>query len=240
MRVIDDWDEFDDNLQVAPKAAATAPKQTVVATSNNKTYEETMDDIEKEYADNHATTFNDVESIANRVLASMKKLEYAKLRNEMSNMHVEIHPNPTTFQLLEALATVQGYKTRLAEISNDVEHEYNIRKRVNDMLFDANQAVSKQSSADKRKGEAAIRYPVQIMQLETINSFRIEVNNYIKNMQSTGEMLSRQASLIQMQLSLGEYRKKLPNEFGGNEAEEKLDYKPGVSEMEWTDSALES
>ena len=44
MRVIDDWDEFDDNLQVAPKAAATAPKQTVVATSNNKTYEETMDD----------------------------------------------------------------------------------------------------------------------------------------------------------------------------------------------------
>ena len=224
MKVIDDWDAFDEDV----KAPTPQPKPQV-AKGAPKSYEETMEDIEQEYADNHATTFNDVESIANRVLASMKKLEYGKLRNEMSNMNVDIYPNPTTFQLLESLAKVQGYKTRLAEISNDVEHEYN------DMLFDANQAVSKQSSADKRKGEAVIRYPVQIMQFETINSFRIEVNNYIKNMQSMGEMLSRQASLIQMQLSLGEYRKKVPNEFAGNEAEEKLDYKPGVTEMNWTD-----
>src|SRR5574344_2746318 len=116
---------------------------------------------------------------------------------------------------------------------NVVEHEYLVRKRVNDMLFDANQAVSKQSSADKRKGEATIRYPMLLLQFETINSFRSEVTNIMNNLRSVGDTVSRQASIISMQISLGEYRKKMPNELNGNDIEEHKDYKSGVSELQW-------
>ena len=63
---------------------------------------------------------------------------------------------------------VQQYKNRLSEIASMVEHEYMTRKRVNDILFDANQAVSQQSSADKRRGDATLRFPILLLRFTDI------------------------------------------------------------------------
>lgn len=198
-------------------------------------FELEMKSLNDEY-ENKQCSFSDVENIGTRLINALPKLNFDKLRDEMDKMHVDIYENPTTFQLSEAMAKVQEYKNRLSTIVNDVEHEYLIRKRVNDMLFDANQAISKQSSADKRRGEATIRYPMLLIQYEAINSFRSEVSNIMNNLRSVGDIISRQASIISMQISLGEYRKKMPNELNGNDIEERKDYKSGVSELQWTDT----
>ena len=208
-------------------------EQKKVDTSKVGTYQETMEQLDKDYGDKQCS-FSDVEVIGKTILATLPKINMNKLRNEMANMHVETFENPTTFQLAEAMAKVQEYKNRLSEIMNVVEHEYMVRKRVNDMLFDANQAVSKQSSADKRKGEATIRYPMLLLQFETINSFRSEVTNVMNNIRAIGDTVSRQASIISMQISLGEYRKKMPTEMiNRGSIEEGQDYKSGVSEINW-------
>lgn len=204
--------------------------------NDRASFEKAVDDLDEEYSSKNCT-FSDVEIIARATLKALPKLDFNALRNEMEHMNVTVVDNPTTFQLTEGMSQVQSFKNRLVEISTVVEHEYITRKRVNDILFDANQAVSKQSSADKRKGEATLRYPTLLLKFSTIESFRSEVNNYVNNMRSIGDTLSRQATLMQMQISLGEYRRKNPEEFKQRgEGEDPLDYKSGAPELNWMDA----
>lgn len=198
------------------------------------TYYQTLDSLEAEYGSRDCT-FADVEEIVKSIVGTLPYIDFNAYRAEIDGMTVDIGDNPTTFGLMEALAHIQGYKDRLTTMMNFVDHEYTVRKRVVDMLFDANQAVSKASSADKRKGEATIRYPMLIIRFETINAFRNELTAIINNMRSRGDTISRQVSLIDMQIRLGEYRRKLPDEFSAGEAEDPLDYKSGAPEVNWAD-----
>ena len=153
-------------------------------------------------------------------------------------MTVQTYDNPNTFQLLEEMDQVQQYKNRLSEILTDVEHEYAVRRRTLDMLYAANNLVSNQKSADKRQGEAILRYPNLVLQLGKIEAFRTEVINIMNNLKSIVDVISRQASIINMQINLGEYRHKTALDFNheGNEnAEEANDYKSGAPKVDWGD-----
>lgn len=223
-----DFDEFDD------KTEKKADKKTKKKDDSSKSFLETLEELDEEYG-NKNCSFAEVENIGKAMLASLPKLDFDKYRAEMDKMHVDVFENPTTFQLTEAMAKVQEYKNRLAEIMTVVEHEYITRKRVNDILFDANQAVSKQSSADKRKGEATLRFPTLLLKFSNIESFRYEVTNIMNNMRSIGDTISRQTTVMQMQINLGEYRKKHPEELKSHgEAEDGWDYKSGASELEYS------
>lgn len=193
----------------------------------------TLDKLDEEYGDKNCS-FAEVEQIGKAMIAALPKINFNKIRNEMEHMQVDVYENPTTFQITESMAKVQQYKNRLSEIASMVEHEYMTRKRVNDILFDANQAVSKQSSADKRRGEATLRFPILLLRFTDIESFRYEVTSKMNNLRSIGDTISRQASVMQMQITLGEYRKKTPQEFEQRgEGEDKLDYKSGAPELTW-------
>ena len=193
----------------------------------------TLDKLDEEYGDKNCS-FAEVEQIGKAMIAALPKINFNKIRNEMEHMQVDVYENPTTFQITESMAKVQQYKNRLSEIASMVEHEYMTRKRVNDILFDANQAVSKQSSADKRRGEATLRFPILLLRFTEIESFRYEVTSKMNNLRSIGDTISRQASVMQMQITLGEYRKKTPQEFEQRgEGEDKLDYKSGAPELTW-------
>lgn len=193
----------------------------------------TLDKLDEEYGDKNCS-FAEVEQIGKAMIAALPKINFNKIRNEMEHMQVDVYENPTTFQITESMAKVQQYKNRLSEIASMVEHEYMTRKRVNDILFDANQAVSKQSSADKRRGEATLRFPILLLRFTDIESFRYEVTSKMNNLRSIGDTISRQASVMQMQITLGEYRKKTPQEFEQRgDGEDKLDYKSGAPELTW-------
>lgn len=174
-------------------------------------------------------TLNDLERVINRILTTLPKLDRNTLRLEMENMTVGVKRNPTTKDLTEGLAQVQGYKDRLAEIYTLALREYRIRERCTDMLFDVfGNYAAKGSSADKRRGEATMRYPIMLIQLEAAETFLKEVEHVLANLKSAHESISRQVSIMQIQLQLGEVRRE--HRDGGSEAEEVIK-KNG--ELEW-------
>lgn len=153
------------------------------------------------------SSLQELEEVVNSILATLPKLNRAKLRKEMEEMVVELKENPTTDDLNKGLAKAQGYKDRLAEIYTLALREYKIRNRCLEMLFDAVNYVSTAKSADKRKGEATMRYPMMIIHKEAAETFLKEVEHVLQNIKSAHDSVSRQVSVAQLQLQLGELRK---------------------------------
>lgn len=177
-----------------------------------------------------ASTIEELEQIVAQIINTLDKMDRYKLRQEMSEMNVELHQNPTTKDLNEGLAKAQAYKDRLAEIYTSALREFKIRERCVEMLLDAYNVVSKGSSADKRKGEATMKYPMLLIQLEGAETFLKEVDHILNNVKSSMEALSRQVTLMQIQLQLGEIRRgEKPSSFN-SESEE---VSKGPKELNW-------
>ena len=197
---------------------------------------ETTDEVIENFSGSNVNNLSDLEIMVNQIIKSLPKLDKNKIRQEMENMTVDTYQAPTTFDINAGLAMAQGYRDRLTEIYTIALNEYKVRKRCVDMLFDANNLLSKASSADKRKGEATMKYPTHLLQLELSENFMKEVEQMLSNMKSVTETISRQGSMISAQISLGEYTKRA-NKIGNGEVEEKLDYHSQVpkANIEWDD-----
>ena len=165
----------------------------------------------------------ELETYVYRLLGALPKLNHNVLRHEMQNMNVPVKQTPHTADLNQGLALAQGYKDRLSEIYISAMREYKTRDRLMEMLFDAYNTTSKASSADKRKGEASLRYAVRLFQLQAAENFLKEVEHILANVKSAMDGISRQISLFDLQLKLGDVRRGR-----GNPAEE------SSGELDWT------
>lgn len=191
-----------------------------------------MDELDNQYGHGNCTV-TDIEQMAKEMLSTLPKLNRNALRDEMDNMHVNIYSDPTTFNINEGLAQAQAYRERLTGILALAEREYNVRTKVLDMLIMANNVMSKASSADKRKGEALLKYSTQFIFLEAAETFRNEVQMFLNNMKATSDTISRQASVIQAQISLGELHRKVNDLSAGYVYENNLNEKKSVQEIPW-------
>ena len=156
------------------------------------------------------STIVDIENMVQTLIKSLPKLNHEALREEMSQMIIPISKNPTTFDINEGLALAQAYRDRLSEILSYAQADFKVKKKCLDMLFDAINLISKASSADKRRGEATMRYPIFMMQVEASEIFMKEVESIYANVRTTFDSISRQASVISMQIQLGERRQGNP------------------------------
>ena len=175
----------------------------------------------------------DIENISNNIIKSLPVLDRNKLREEMQNMIVNIPEAPTTFDINQGLALSQAYRDRLTEIYIDIMKEVKIRKRCLEMLFDANNLISKASSADKRKGEATLKYPMQILQFESADAFLKEVEQILNNMKSTFDTFSRAGSILALQVQLGEYKGNGNKNFDNFESDAEEIEKEPIKELSW-------
>ena len=189
----------------------------------------------KEKYDNTLSQISEIEEIAEMMIKTLPRLNRNKLREELTDMSVEVLQDPTTFDINSGLAKTQGYKDRLAAILNLATREYNRRKEVFQMLLDANNVMSKASSADKRKGEAILKYKVYLFQLEAAETFMEEIERAFNNMKAKGEIISRQASVLAAQIQLNEYVKRRPEHLHTNSEAEEIDYKTQTKNisMDW-------
>lgn len=179
-------------------------KDTDISQQPEQNLDETIDALDQ--ASNTNCSLADIENFVASLLKSLPKLNRNAIRYEMSEMIVNVEKNPTTFDINEGLALTQGYRDRLSELINAATSEYKVRKRCLEMLFDAINLISKASSADKRKGEATMKYPTMVMQVEAAELFVKEIEMIHANIKSTADSISRQASVMGMQISLGERR----------------------------------
>lgn len=199
--------------------------------NNFKAIPETnFEEIIENYNGNNVS-ITDIENISNNIIKSLPILDRNKLREEIQNMIVNIPETPTTFDINQGLALSQAYRDRLTEIYVDIMKEVKIRKRCLEMLFDANNLISKASSADKRKGEATLKYPMQILQLESADAFLKEVEQVLNNMKSTFDTFSRAGSILALQVQLGEYKGNKNFDNFESDAEE-IEKEP-IKELSW-------
>ena len=191
-------------------------------------FEETIES----YKGNNVS-MTDIENISNNIIKSLPILDRNKLREEIQNMIVNIPETPTTFDINQGLALSQAYRDRLTEIYVDIMKEVKIRKRCLEMLFDANNLISKASSADKRKGEATLKYPMQILQFESADAFLKEVEQILNNMKSTFDTFSRAGSILALQVQLGEYKGNGNKKFDNFESDAEEIEKEPIKELSW-------
>lgn len=190
-----------------------------IALQSSKDFEETLTSLNTNNS-KPVSGLEELEQIVNEMLSTLPRINRNAIRKEMEEMHVNLQQNPHTSDLNEGLAKAQGYKDRLAEIYTLALREFKLRSRCVDMLFDANNVVSKGKSADVRRGEATMRYPMLLVQLEAAESFMKEVEHVLQNIKSAHESVSRQVSVAQIQLQLGEIRREAPKSSQPREAEE--------------------
>lgn len=164
-------------------------------------YEDTINNFNKSNV-----TVEEIEKLVEQTVKGLPVMDRAALRKEMLQMTVSVSENPTTFDINEGLAKSQAYRDRLSQIYSEALIDQKIRKRCLDMLFDVTNIVSKASSADKRKGEATLKYPMQILQFEISDAFLKEVEQVKINMENNFNTFSRQGSILQLQVQLGEYK----------------------------------
>lgn len=183
------------------------------------------------------SSMKDLEKMIDQIIATLPRLDRYKLRKEMENMVVSLRQNPGTKDLTEGLAFAQGYKSRLAEIYNMALREYRLRNRCMDMLINAFIATeAKGKSADARQGEATMKYPMLLIHLEGSETFLKEVEHVLQNIKSAMDAISRQVSVMQIEVSIGEIRRENPTSGGSARSEaEELRTNGGPKELGWGD-----
>lgn len=186
----------------------------------DKDFETFLAESDSSIGSGTANTLEDLEKVVNSMLSTLPRLNRAALRIEMENMAVELKQSPTTDDLSQGLAFAQGYKDRLSEIYMMALREHKIRQRAGELLLDAYNVISNGKSADKRRGEAIMKYSMMLIHMEAAETFLKEVEHIIQNVKSTMEAISRQVSIIQLQLQLGEVRKSGNASSNGSQAEE--------------------
>lgn len=184
-------------------------KQTDLLNVPEKNTDELLEELDStKNASSQICTIVDIENLVNGMLSTLPKINKKELRKEMSEMTVPMLTTPTTFSINEGLAKSQAYRDRLSEIYIYAQNDFKIRKRCMEMIFDSVNLISKASSADKRRGEATMRYPTIVLQTEASELFLKEVEQMLSNMKTTMDSISRQASVLNMQIALGEVRRK--------------------------------
>lgn len=184
-------------------------KQTDLLNVPEKNVDELLEELDStKNASSQICTIGDIENLVNGMLSTLPKINKKELRKEMSEMTVPMLTTPTTFSINEGLAKSQAYRDRLSEIYIYAQNDFKIRKRCMEMIFDSVNLISKASSADKRRGEATMRYPTIVLQTEASELFLKEVEQMLSNMKTTMDSISRQASVLNMQIALGEVRRK--------------------------------
>lgn len=197
---------------------------------SEKGFEEVADSMADQ---GNFSTMQELEKVVDSIIATLPKLNRRKLRAEIETFQVALSQTPTTHDINEGLALAQGYKDRLSEIYMMALREQKTRSRCVDLLFDANNVISKGKSADVRRGEATMKYPMHLIQLEGAETFLKEVEHILQNVKSAHEAISRQASVMQIQLQLGEVRKAPTKEYSTNSLAEEARSKNGPQELDW-------
>ena len=166
----------------------------------------TTEEIVNEIPERPVNGIEEIEIYVNLILNSLPIIDRNAWREEMLSMVVEIPKEPTTSTINKGLSLSQGYRERLSEMLIFAQKEARVRRRCHDMLLDMVNMISKGSSADKRKAEFTGRYPFIVLQTELAETFVKEIEQVYSNMKSNTDALSRQVSVMQLQMQLGEIR----------------------------------
>ena len=151
---------------------------------------------------NFTTEFKDIVSRFLMVYEGLPRLDYNQLHEEVAGLAVPSRPTPTLQLINLQLQKVQANKDRLAEIYVDVVRSFAVKKRLVNVLNEAYGKFAEGKSADKRKSDCAFRISDFHRDFAETEGLYVACEHVLKTLDSAGNTLSRQITIIQSQLKL--------------------------------------
>jgi len=145
------------------------------------------------------------QEVVDRMLFQYKylpELDYDAIYTELKVLSIKSCPTPTLQVINLEFEKVQAAKDRLSEIFIGLLRCHSFKKRAVDILRDSWSRFSKESSADKRKGDAAYRLSDFERDFAQTDACLKSCLHILRNLDSLSDTLSRRVTVIQLQLKL--------------------------------------
>lgn len=130
--------------------------------------------------------------------------DYIKTKEYINSREVEYKEFPSPKDLSWSIAKIQAIKDHFCLIKADADRNYNIRKKIYDLLFDAYVSISDQKSSDKRKGEASMRLYEFSIGCTEAEAFCSYCKHIFENLDSQHKTFSRQIACLDIAQKIGD------------------------------------
>lgn len=167
----------------------------------------------------NADEYNRVVDRANGMLARLKPMDYDALKLELRQLNFSMSESPSLQQLNMEIQKIQAAKDRITEIMMDATSDFIMKTRLCDVLVEGWQRYSSESSADKRKADAAVRFSQFVMMSAEAEAFYKTVMHVLKNLDFKHESASRRVTCFSLTLKLRDISRGTPDQdyFGAHE-----------------------
>lgn len=137
-------------------------------------------------------------------LQSQGQADYDKVKEVIANSKLDYVENPSPSEMSRQLGVIQVTKDRIIEIYADAHKNWIARKRILEILFEAFPAISQAKSADKRKGEAGVKFQEFSLAAVEAEWLFTYCKQMVDNLESQFKTVSRRVVCAQLQLQIGE------------------------------------
>jgi len=140
-------------------------------------------------------------------LLAMNSKEYQRLRDEIKSI-VDALPPISDCQsindLSNSISQIQAAKDRVVNIVHEAQNNNSVRKAIADVIETSAISISTESSADRRKGYAAMKTAEYAISGAEADGFMRYCLGMMKNLDSRHDSISRRITCIQMTIKIGD------------------------------------
>ena len=186
--------------------------------------------------------FQELVDNIHKAMASLPNLNYDELHTELREsdyLHIPISADPSLDELSAAALKVQTAKDRVGQILLDAERNYKILKHYSKAIYIAWIRLSGDASQDRRESYATTRtwdFAGEAAQAETLYSASRAV---LDNLKDKWDTISRNVSIIELRLKLGEFGGHNPTDRIGESSSFSPSSRevPGADLLDWENPA---
>lgn len=204
-------------IAIAPIGEATPTVVSTVAPTDSSSFSS------KKYSINDLPTIKMESSLPREYLEiveriqiiyhSLPPMDHNAMRREAKDLAVASHPTPDAQSINALLEQIQGSKSRLEEILNDIILNYNFKKRALDVLRDTWSKFSTAKNADSRKAEANYIVANFEIDLANVESTFKACDHVYKSLESLHDGVSRRITIMQVCLKYADIGRGMAPDF---------------------------
>ena len=162
-----------------------------------------QDDVKVEVV-NDKTDFDRIcHALSNRLVA-LGDIDCAALGEELHRLSAPLSDSPDPEVLARDLSRIQAFKDRAVEIVRVLTKAHLTHKRVVEILTKGWPKHSEEKSAEKRVGEALLKFSNFIMVASDVESIYRHALGVMTNLESQQENVSRQISCAMVAAKIGQ------------------------------------
>lgn len=175
------------------------------------------------------------------VMKSLPDLDYDALHTELRDsdyLHIPISADPSLDELSAAAVKVQSAKDRVSQIMLDAERNSKIMKHYSKAIYAAWIRLSGDGSQDRRESDATTRTWDFAGEAAEADALYGACRSVLDNLKDKWDTISRNVSIIELRLKLGEWGGSNPTDRLGRSSFTNEEYVPQDKEIPGADEEV--